>query len=207
MHRSALVVLVALLLLLAACDERQPLSRGRAAAIAGNVCLADQLVWGEPIEVLPPAASDAAGRSWWQVRYYAPNGSAPRVVLVDDASGWGRRPGADYAVRVRPAPRAVAAAAAVQAQPGSAVLILVEPALRNGADVAALEHDAVRLNQAATAAGMPPLFQARRDAGDRVSLLYGWQGDSGIAMDEALRDWVVRQGDFAQARWADLLER
>ncbi len=203
------VTLLILVLFLAGCEPRVPLARGQVASIASNVCLADGLTWGEPTEILEPAEPDAAGHRWWQVRYFSAMNSAPRIIVVDDATGWGRRLPPGYAIRVRGEPTATASATTaamttISVVEGSQVLVLVEPAERTREDAITLEREAVRLNQLAGQTGLPPLFLTRTDAHDRVCLLYGWQADHGITPTDEVIGWVGRNG-YPQARWVDLL--
>jgi hypothetical protein len=78
---------LAILLVLAACNDRLPLSRLEASAAARNWCVHQALPWGDPVEITPPGQPDADQRSWYTVRFAAPAGE-PRVVLVDSVSGW-----------------------------------------------------------------------------------------------------------------------
>ena len=199
------IALAVIGLVVAGCETRPPLNRGQVVGIADNVCLGDSLNWGEPVEVLEPGEADAQGKRWWQVRYFATPGSAPRIILVDDASHWGRRlpDGQPIRVRAKPDPDR-APVSAVSVREGSFVLVLVEPAERSREDAIGLEREAVRLNGLASGDGLPPLFLARTDSHDRVSLLYGWQADHGITADDAVRAWVTAHG-YAEPRWVDLL--
>lgn len=195
-----------LLALLAACETRAPLTRGQVAAIADNVQRAEGLAWGDPIEVLPPGLADAQGRRWWQLRYPGGEGGAERVLVVDDVSGWGRLPPAGYLMRLpawqppRPGvPQAVALAE------GSHVLVLAGPEVVDAAQAGVWEREAARLNALAGGSGLYPVFSVHRDRQGRSSLVYGWQGDRGMAKDEKVRDWLRARTAWKDAWWADLL--
>jgi hypothetical protein len=165
---------------------------------------AQHVAWGDPTSVLEPLAGDD-GRRWWQVRYADGAQGEIRVILVDDASGWGRLPPAGYQVRVPPAKAATVPQQPTQAEPGSWVLRLTEPTTLAADADAALDREATRLNALAGQTGIYPLFRAHRDEAGRTTLLYGWQGDRGIAQDDAVTRWVATRTTYATARWVDLL--
>ena len=193
-------------LLTVGCVAPPPISRGAAAGIADNVQRAHSMNWGDPVEVLPPSAPDAQGHRWWQVRY---PGTPPRLILIDADSGWGRLPPADYVARgqaqVPPSP---AAARPPMLQDGSFIYCLTAPAEADAAAVAELEREAARLNALAATTDLYPLFSVRTDRSQRSALIYGWQGDRGMARDEHVAQWVALRTTYAPtAVWSDLLPR
>ncbi len=190
--------LLPVLLLLAACESRPPVNRGQVVAIADNVQRMQSVNWGDPQEVLPPVPGPD-GRSWWQVRY-----RDGHLVLVDADSGWGRLPPADYEPRVRMRPTTTPAGGGAVTEEGSLVLRLSEPAVLDGEAAGRLEREAVRLNDLATHNGLQPLFSVRSDRQQRSMLLYGWQGDRGIARDDQVSAWIRSRTTY-QPTWIDLL--
>ena len=201
MRRTALLVsAVVVILASAGCEPRLPIVRGEAIAIAGNVQRAAGVDWGDPTEALePPAEAAPDGHRWWQIRY--PNG---RILVVDAESGWGRTPPAGYVPRVRVRDSA-ALVPAPMVQEGSLVLELTEPAVLDDDHEAALEREAAQLNAQAAQSGLYPLFSVHHDRQGKVSLLYGWQGDRGIAEDHHAVDWVRLRTTYQEPRWVDLL--
>lgn len=200
---SAFAVLV-----MVGCVSPPPISRGAAAGIADNVQRAHSMNWGDPVEVLPPSAPDAQGHRWWQVRY---TGSPPRLIIIDADTGWGRLPPADYVPRGHvqpPPPVAGVAGRAPMLLEGSFIYCLTAPAEVPDAAVAELEREAARLNALAATTDLYPMFSVRTDRSGRTSLIYGWQGDRGMARDEHVAQWVaVRTTYAATAQWSDLLPR
>ena len=196
--------LLVILLAVSACDTRPPLTRGQAIGSADQFQLARGWTWGEPVEVLAPGLADAQGRRWWQVRY-ADGGDGPRVILVDDASGWARR--STGLVQMAPAAHLpVAATAADLALADGRWVVMVEPFASREADAeAALEREAARLNALASGAGRYPVCSLRHDPAGRSALVYGWQGDRGMARDESLLAWFADAG-HPTAAWVDLLQ-
>ena len=194
MHRWLIPVVV---LSLAACETRQPITRGQAASIGDNVQRQYGLAWGDPEEVLPPAPG-ADGHRWWQLRY-----ADGHFILVDADSGWGRLPAEGY----RPRMRAVAAhtTSASVVEEGSLVLRLSEPVARDPDGEGELEREAARLNVLAAQTGLHPLFSLRKDREGRSSLLWGWQGDRGVARDEHAVEWVRLRTTYSGPEWVDLL--
>ena len=187
------------MLLLVACEPRSPLNRGQVVAISDNLQRQEGVMWGDPVEVLGPAPA-ADGRSWWQVRY-----AGGELALVDAASGWARRPWPGYAPRSRPVPVAtVAGTTPLVILDGSLVLQLSAPEELSTERVGELEREAARLNALAVQHQLHPLFSLRTDRQGRSSLLYGWQGDRGIARDEQIADWVRLRTSW-RATWIELL--
>jgi hypothetical protein len=194
------------LMLLVGCVAPPPIARGAAAGIADNVQRAHSLDWGDPVEVLPPSAPDAQGHCWWQLRYA---GTPPRLILVDAETGWGRLPSADYVprgqVHMPPSPLP---ARAPMLQDGSFIYCLKPPAELGDGGVAELEREAARLNALAATTNLYPLFSVRTDHAGKSALIYGWQGDRGMAQDERLGQWIALRTAYAPtAYWSDLLPR
>jgi hypothetical protein len=197
------VALAALLLLLCACEERAPLTMGEVGGIADHLQLRENLSWGDPTETLTAEPSAVDGRSWWQVRYRdAPDGS-PRIILVDDDSGWARLPMPGYAVRVKPTAKPSLNAPVVAAE-GGFVLVLTPAESVDEARRTALEREVVRLNALSGGNGLMPLFALRRGRDERVSIVYGWQGDEGIAKDARVVEWITARTPYHTPRWVDL---
>jgi hypothetical protein len=186
-------------LLLTACEPRAPLNRGQVVAIGDNLQRQEGVMWGDPAEVLAPGPA-ADGRSWWQVRY--PGGE---LVLVDATTGWARRPWAGYAPRSQAVPvAAVAGATPLVVIDGSLVYQLAAPEELTTERLGEMEREAARLNALAVQYQLHPLFSLRIDRQGRSSLLYGWQGDRGIARDEHIADWVRLRTPW-RGEWIELL--
>jgi hypothetical protein len=202
------IALLALVLaVLASCESRPPLARAQVAAIADNTQREFGLNWGDPDEVLPPETG-VDGHRWWQVRYRTGADGALRLILVDHDSGWGRLPPEGYAPRItpaRPAPSASAAATAPALAEGSWLLVLEPHAQVDGARAGELAREAMRLNALAAGNGLYPAFTVHQDRAGRQALVYGWQGDRGMARDERVAEWVRLRTAYAQAAWLDLL--
>lgn len=186
-------------LLIAGCESRPPINRGQAAGIADNLQRERGLAWGDPEESLEPAATGTDGHRWWQLRYR--DGG---IILVDADSGWARLPPPGYVARARAARGHALEPAPVIVEEGSLVLRLTEPVELPTEREGELEREAARLNQLATQTGLHPLFSLRTDRQGRASLLYGWQGDRGIARDQRVTEWVRVRTTYAPA-WVDLL--
>jgi hypothetical protein len=203
------LLLLASLLLVVGCQPHRALSRSSAVSLAENLQLREGLEWGSPVEVLAPSACDADGRCWWQLRYAAPRpapgqGATARVILVDAASGWARLPPPGWAVRLPPCAPPTTTPAAAQLVDGRSILVVAEPVAVDTARLGELEREAARLNDLAVRGGLWPAFKVHTDRAGRTSLIYGWQGDRGIAPDEAVRDWVQIRAGTKSARWVDL---
>ena len=185
--------------LLVACEPRSPLNRGQVVAICDNLQRQEGVMWGDPVEVLSPAPA-AEGHNWWQLRY-----AGGELALVDAASGWARRPWPGYAPRSRPVPvAAVAGTTPTVILDGSLVLQLSVSEELSTERVGELEREAARLNALAAQQQLHPLFSLRTDRQGRSSLLYGWQGDRGIARDEHIADWVRLRTPW-RGTWIELL--
>lgn len=210
MRWNLVPVVVGVLALQCGCESRPVITRGLAAGIADNVQRTQGVNWGDPIEVLPPTAPDAAGHAWWQLRYAAGPGQSvdDRLIVVDADSGWGRLPPAGYVPRGRPQPPPPAQGTASMLQDGSFLYCLTVPVVTDEAAQAALEREAARLNALAAQTDLHPLFSVRVDRSGRATLLYGWQGDRGMARDEHVAQWVALRTTYAPtAQWTDLLAR
>jgi hypothetical protein len=205
-----LVLLVALLLM-AGCEPRQPLTRVEVVGIADSLLRTNGLAWSDPVEVIePPMQPDPDGRRWWQLRYEpradrTGDRTAPYVIIVDDATSWARFPTDSYVVR-RPPLRTGEPPPATPAlvREGTRIMLLTEPAEITPERTGELTREAARLNGMAAATGLHPLFSVRRDRNGRSALIYGWQGDRGMAEDAAVRDWLHARTAYDAARWIDL---
>jgi hypothetical protein len=207
MNRLSLVPAVLVLVVLAGCENRAPVDRGRAVSAAGNVLLQAGLDWGESVEVLPPSSPDGQGRLWFQVRYFTPQGEPPRVILVDAETAWGRVAPNDYAVRIDYHSPGVPVPPAKEFREGSFVLVLVEPSERSEVERKKLESTALRANQEAIKNKVPARFEARTDRQGRTSLLYGVEDGRGIVPEASLKAWAESVVGSTGARWLDLSGR
>ena len=204
------IALLVALFAAAGCEPRQPLTRTQVSGKADSHLRNQGLDWGDPVEVLAPDTAAADGRRWWQLRYEpradrTGGRSAPHVVLVDDASGWMRFPDAGYVLR-RPAVHTGAAPepTVVVVREGTRILLLADPVDDTPTRSGELAREAARLNGMAAATGLHPLFSVRRDRHGRSALIYGWQGDRGMAEDPAVLDWLHARTPYANAQWIDL---
>ncbi len=201
----AVSVLVALLV---GCEPRQSLGQGEAVAVADNFQRREGVSWGSPLEVLPPASPDASGHRWWQMRYAdevgGPHGG--RIVVVDADSGWARLPPPGYALRVASSATRPSAANPVTVQEGRFILLVTPPAQVAPEREAELEREAARLNALGGETGLFPVFSLRKDRDGRTALVYGWQGDRGIARDERVSEWLRARTPYGDGTWIDLLE-
>ena len=192
------VVLVALI----GCEPRQQIVRGQVVVMADNLLRSEGKDYGDPIEVLEGTGPAADGHRWWQVRYR--NGA---YVLVDAHSGWARWPSADFQPQIKAKSASQATPAVAIVQEGTLVLQVTAPTELSTDAVGTLEREVARLNALAATTGLHPLFSVRTDRQGRSSLLYGWQGDRGIAHDQAVVDWVKLHTTYADMVWVDLLTR
>jgi hypothetical protein len=195
------IVLLPLLLLLNACDSRPPIVRSEVGSLAQNLQVREGLAWGDPTDLQPPAPFE--GHRWWQVAY-----AGGQVILVDADSGWARLPPPGYAIRRTPAAStapATAQAAPVTVSEGSWILVVEPSRRREPADLADLEREASRLNALAGQTALYPLFSVRTDHQGRSALVYGWQGDRGIAQDPRITTWLGQRTAHRDHRWVDLL--
>ncbi len=204
--RTWLLPLLALLplvvLLLTGCEPRQQIVRGQVVVIADNLLHSEGKDLGDPVEVLEPVAPAADGHRWWQVQYR--DGT---YVLVDALSGWARWPAAGYQPQLKAKPVHKATPGIAIVREGSLVLQLTPPTELASDAAGTLEREAARLNALAATTGLHPLFSVRTDRQNRSSLLYGWQGDRGIAQDQAVADWVTLHTTYTEPQWVDLLSR
>jgi hypothetical protein len=197
------IVLACALLLCVACEERAPLTQGEVTGIADHLQLREGLSWGEPTEVLPPAVNDQDGRLWWQARYPDGPGSITRIIVVDDHSGWARLPPPGYVMRMRPTAKPSATTPVVAAE-GPFILVLTPSEGADQVRRTALEREVVRLNALSGSNGLMPLFSLRRGRDEQVSIVYGWQGDQGIAKDPRVVEWITVRTPYHALRWIDL---
>jgi hypothetical protein len=203
MRAALTVALAAILLLPSACESRAPLTPGEVNGIADHLQLRENLSWGEATETLAAAPSPVDGRRWWQVRYHdAPDGAA-RVILVDDDSGWARLPMPGYALRLTPLAKPAQSAPVVAAE-GGFVLALTPAESVDEERRTALEREVVRLNALSGGNGLVPLFSLRRGRDGQVSIVYGWQGNQGIAKDGRVVEWITARTPYHAPRWVDL---
>ncbi|MBA3683639.1 MAG: hypothetical protein H0W72_00100 [Planctomycetes bacterium] len=197
--RPYLAILVALAIV--GCETRPPLTRGNAISSADSLLLRDHRVWGNPLEVLPPGSRDSHGHRWWQVRYADGPEGLPRIVLIDDESGWARIAPKEYrpavAVRSRPIDPAE-----VALQPGDFILQVApeQPAERD----AEVRLDVAELNRLAARTGLYPCFSLRAGRDGSLAIVYGWSDGHGMPRDESVRDWLALRTRFADSRWIDL---
>lgn len=204
--RSPLILLVAILLVIMGCEQRQPLNRSMAVAIADHYQRYQNVNWGDPIEVMPPGPPDDHGRTWWQMRYLPGPDGERRMILVDDGSAWARLPGADYLERVPPRARP-SAANPLQVAEGSWIVRLAAPRAVDDAERVKLQREVIRLNTLAGQTGLVPIFSLRTHGDGQAELIYGWQADRGIARDELVLDWLHRRTSYVDAAWEDLTSR
>jgi hypothetical protein len=197
-------LLVLGLLVFIGCEQRQPLNRSMAAAIADHYQRYQNVNWGDPIESMAPGEPDQHGRTWWQFRYQSGPDGARRMILVDNDSGWSRFPSDDYLERVPPQARP-SATNPLQVVEGSWILRLAPPRQVNDDERVKLEREAIRLNTLAGQTGLVPIFSLRRHSDGQAELIYGWQADRGIARDERVLDWVNRRTGYVDAAWENLL--
>jgi hypothetical protein len=198
-----LLVIIALAACFSGCEERQPITRAQVVSNAYNYQNRDDLRWGEPVEVLPPAGVDERGRSWWQLRYHPGRDGTPRILLVDGESGWTRRPPPGYAVRSAPPPK-VSGEQALAVPAGSHLLVVIPAATVDADARRALEKEVLRLNALGTNTGLTPLFSLRAGRDGRLALIYGWKDDQGIARDERVVDWMTARTPYRELAWEDL---
>lgn len=70
----------------------------------------------------------------------------------------------------------------------------------------ALEREVVRLNALAGGSGLMPLFSLRHGHDNQVAIVYGWQGDQGIAKDERVVEWIALRTPYHDSHWVDLTQ-
>jgi hypothetical protein len=197
------LLLGAALLLGSGCEGRDPITQAQASAAAEHLQRRDDFDWGDAVEVLPPAEVDERGRSWWQIRYKAGDQGVARVLLVDATSGWAKQPPPGYVVRIAPTGHP-SSDRPVTVEDGSWLLRLAVPESVDGTRHAVLEREATRLNILAANTGLVPLFSLRDTKSGSVELLYGWQGDRGIARNERVLEWVKLRTNYHAAEWKDM---
>ncbi len=195
---------VAIIAVLAGCQASRPLERSQITTLADNMQIREGLSWGSPREVMEPGPADADGHRWWQLRYVeSKDPGAARIILVDADSGWARLPPAGWTMRIVPHP-APPVTVPTLVKDGSAILVVIEPQPVTTPRLGELEREAARLNAIAARTDLWPLFKVHTDKAGRTSLIYGWQGDRGIAQDDRIRDWIQIRAGVKTARWVDL---
>jgi hypothetical protein len=199
-----LLMLAMIAVFVVGCQQpRPPLSPGLAANCADSLLLNEHLAWGEATEILPPDGADADGNRWWQVRYKPGPDGAPRLVLVADQTRWVRLPPADWVQRVK-ADTPSASPAPEKLLAGPWILDVVGSGSEPAEQRARRKVDANELNQLAVRTGLVPAFTVREQRDGQVQLVYGWQGDGGMARDETVRDWLRLRTRWQTSVWIDL---
>jgi hypothetical protein len=186
-----------------ACEGRQPLNHGEVVAIANHYQINQGVAWGEPNLVLPPDDPAADGHSWWQVGYPAAKDGQRHVILVDSVSGWARVPWPTYVMR-KPVLGKPSVISPVRIGAGHFVLVLTPAEPSDPDRRTALETEMSRLNVLAEQNGLAPLFFVRTGGTGSMSLVYGWQGDRGIARDDRIDQWMRLRTAYRTATWLDL---
>jgi hypothetical protein len=186
--RCCCLLVVALLVVGCREDPPLPLERGRVIAAADALLVhRGQLDWG-PVSHVWPAMVGVDGRRWWQVDYGHVVGVERAVVLVDGESGWARFARPDEALRLR-----VDVETGQRGPAAGTWIWLVDGEETRTPD---------QLNELAIAAGWQPLFSWRPQREQRSQLIYGWNGDAGVAreraLDRALERWAL------SGQWLDL---
>ncbi len=202
--RSALMLLMVLLLaVIVGCEQRE-LGRADVVGAADDLQRRQGWEWGSPVDVLPPDAATAHGEHWWQVRYANDANGAARVILVAADNAWARLPPPGYVQRVS-VPAQVLGTTPAQLPEGPWIVLVTAPAKLAADADAALERDAARLNALAGQTGLYPLFSVRHDHGGRAALVYGWQGDRGVQREQHVIEWLALRTTYRAATWVDLL--
>lgn len=200
---SALLPL--LLILLCACERREPLARGQVLAIADMKIELLKKDWGTAREVIEPTDLNGDGVRYWTVRYPEGPGDALRVVFVNADTHWAQlREGEPLreegsVVTERVGQRSQADQDLSTYTPGSHILILAQ------GDQKQLRDEARMLNALAEDTGLLPMFSVRSLPGGDFQLVYGWQGEHGTKKIEAIRDWVILRTEYDDCVWLDLL--
>jgi hypothetical protein len=183
-------------------ERRAWWSRPLAIANADAKVFREQLPWGPVDRVFEPAAW--RNGMWWQINYHPPAGEeGPCLVLVDANSGWARLPPADYHPRVMASAGSPASnqravpVGAPEAPRGSWLLQIDADAFRD--DLPALAH---AINDMARGQGLPALAIVRQAPTPHV--VYGWQGEYGMAYDPALQHWLAQAQPSWRTVWIDL---
>ncbi len=204
--RRLLSLLAVLVLAGSGCEHRAPLGEAEVLSQAESLQREGGLFWGSPVEVLPPAAPDADGHCWWQLRYT--DGSLgpadDRLILVDSITGWARLPFPGYRRRVPVVSASGMPLAPVTVADGPAVLLLTTPAIIGQLAIDRLDHEAANLNALGAGSGIYPLFSVRTDEQGRSCLVYGWQGDRGIQRDTRVSAWTSLHSSYGTGTWVDL---
>jgi len=200
------LVFLVVVLMVGCQQPRPPLSPGLAANCADSLLLNEHLAWGEASEILPPDGADPHGHRWWQVRYKSGPDGMPRLVLVEDQTRWARLPPSDWIPRVTvKTPSTDVAPQRLLAGPW--ILAVITPDSEAPEARAQRMVDANELNHLAAKTGVVPAFSVREARDGRVQLVYGWQGDGGMARDETVRDWLRLRTRWQASTWIDLTVR
>jgi len=200
------------------CEPRMPVERGEAVGAADDLLRYRGLAWGDPVDVLTPGPADARGHRWWQVRYDRPPGAdlsadptapGPRIILVDAVSGWSQFPPPGYTLRE---PLSAVPPDAPPTPPpaiaeGEWVVLVTAPVAMDAETAALSQRECSRLNALAASTSLYPLFSLHQDPGHRWAIVYGWQGDRGIAKDEKVREWLHLRTSYGDGTWSNLLEQ
>lgn len=206
MRRMSLVSVAALVLILAGCEDRPPISRAQVVSNAYNLQLRDGLTWGDAVEVLQPVTVDDRGHRWWQLRYRPGPDGALRIMLVDADSGWARHAPPQYVPRL-PTPVKTSGDVPLTIAEGSYVLVVAPGKVLDAEQRRALEQEVLRLNALGTNTGLMPLFSLREQRDQLVSLVYGWQNDRGIAREQRVVEWLTARTPYRDPQWEDLAPR
>ncbi|MFW5750026.1 MAG: hypothetical protein ACOCZK_00110 [Planctomycetota bacterium] len=208
--RAWFPLLLATLLGLGCDPAREPegpaVARGRAMAAADAYLDHRELDWGAIVRVWQPEADPLLEGLWWQIDYRVGPAGEHRCLLVDAQSAWVRRPPADYRARIdlRATSPAVPRTGRVRERPvredDDTWIVVCEPPHAPGPDQAGRVAE---LN-AAVRGRWRELFTLRELPGDRVQVVYGWEGDSGIVRDDELLHALRQLPGCSGARWIDL---
>jgi hypothetical protein len=201
-----MLVVPALLLVLAGCEDRPPISRAQVVSNAYNLQLRDGLTWGDAVETLAPVGEDDRGKRWWQVRYRSGNNGEVRILLVDAETGWARHPPAGYVPRL-PLPAKTTGDQPLTIAEGTWIVVVAPAKTVDAEQRHALEQEVLRLNALGTNTGLMPLFSLREQRDQQVSLVYGWQHDRGIAREPRVVDWLTLRTPYRDVTWEDLAPR
>lgn len=197
--------LASTVLLLVACEAaRPPLSRAQVIGCSDSLLLREYLVWGSPIEVLPPAGIEADGRRWWQVRYPSGGDGSDRIILVDEDSRWARIAPEGYVPRVPAIGSTRSVTTRLDAGPW--VLVVLGSERRPAEERAEVEVDVAELNRLASRTGLQPAFSTYAWPNGELTIVWGWQGEHGTQQDPRVRDWLDLRTRYRDSRWVDLTQ-
>lgn len=203
MRRMFLLLMVGVMLFIAGCEDRPPISRAQVVSNAYNLQLRDGLAWGDAMETLPPVSADEHGRKWWQLRYRPGPAGEVRIMLVDAQTGWARQPPAGYVPRLTPPPKTNGDQPLTISE-GSHILAIIPAKVLDADQRRVLDQETRRLNALAINTGLMPLFSVREQRDQMVSLIYGWQNERGIAHEERIVEWLTARTPYRDVVWEDL---